>query len=118
MFRSVVELQAAIKRFLAETNADPRPFRWTKDPDKIIAAVKRGHQVLEFYPLALLWQIFSGEQFLGFPRAICVIHRRSAYGGPTMDEDWRIDLERWLEPFLAGLSHPARRRMCPPTLPV
>ena len=47
VFRSVVELQAAIKRFLAETNADPRPFRWTKDPDKIIAAVKRGHQVLD-----------------------------------------------------------------------
>ena len=28
-------------------------------------------------------------------------------------EGWQIDLERWLEPFLAGLSHPARRRMCP-----
>ena len=27
--------------------------------------------------------------------------------------DWREDLERWLEPFLAGLSHPARRAMCP-----
>ncbi len=26
---------------------------------------------------------------------------------------WRDDLKRWLEPFLAGLSHPARRRMCP-----
>jgi transposase len=47
VFRSIIELQAAIKRFLAETNADPRPFRWTKDPDKIIAAVKRGHQVLD-----------------------------------------------------------------------
>jgi transposase len=47
IFRSIVELQAAIKRFLGETNADPRPFRWTKDPDKIIAAVKRGHQVLD-----------------------------------------------------------------------
>ncbi|CAH0356599.1 IS701 family transposase ISNha1 [Sphingobium sp. CECT 9361] len=31
----------------------------------------------------------------------------------VVDEGWRIDLERWLEPFLAGLSHPARRRMCP-----
>jgi len=48
IFRSVTELQAAIKRFLAETNAHPRPFRWTKDPDKIFAAVKRGHQVLDF----------------------------------------------------------------------
>lgn len=27
--------------------------------------------------------------------------------------DWRGDLDRWLEPFLAGLSHPARRAMCP-----
>ena len=42
---SVVDLQAVIKRFPAETNANPWPFRWTKDPDKIIAAVKRGHQV-------------------------------------------------------------------------
>ena len=31
----------------------------------------------------------------------------------AMDENWRTDLERWLEPFLVGLSHPARRRMCP-----
>jgi transposase len=47
VFRSIVELQAAINRFLAETNASPRPFTWTADPDKIIAAVKRGHQVLD-----------------------------------------------------------------------
>lgn len=26
---------------------------------------------------------------------------------------WREDLDRWLQPFLAGLSHPARRAMCP-----
>lgn len=31
VFRSIVELQAAIKHFLAETNADPSPFRWTKE---------------------------------------------------------------------------------------
>jgi len=30
-----------------------------------------------------------------------------------MDAGWLEDLERWLEPFLAGLSHSARRRMCP-----
>jgi SRSO17 transposase len=30
-----------------------------------------------------------------------------------VDTNWRTDLERWLAPFLAGLSHPARRRMCP-----
>jgi SRSO17 transposase len=27
--------------------------------------------------------------------------------------NWQTDLEHWLEPFLARLSHPARRRMCP-----
>jgi transposase len=47
VFRSIVELHAAINRFLAEANDNPKPFRWTKDPDKIIAAVKRGHQVLD-----------------------------------------------------------------------
>jgi len=30
-----------------------------------------------------------------------------------MDVDWQADLDHWLQPFLAGLSHPARRRMCP-----
>ena len=47
VFRSIVELQVAINRFLVEANDHPKPFRWTKDPDKIIAAVKRGHQVLD-----------------------------------------------------------------------
>jgi hypothetical protein len=47
VFRSVVDLQAAINRFVADTNADPKPFTWTANPDKIIAAVKRGHQVLD-----------------------------------------------------------------------
>ena len=40
-------LQTAINRFVAEINAEPKPFVWTADPNKIIAAVKRGHQVLE-----------------------------------------------------------------------
>jgi transposase len=47
VFHSLVSLQAAIKRFLAEANADPRPCHWTKNPDTIIAAVRRGHQVLD-----------------------------------------------------------------------
>ena len=47
VFRSVVDLQAAIRRFLDETNQKPKPFTWTADPDKIIAAVKRGHQALD-----------------------------------------------------------------------
>jgi transposase len=47
VFRSIVELQAAINRFLIETNDNPRPFTWTANPDKIAAAVKRGHHVLD-----------------------------------------------------------------------
>ncbi len=47
VFRSIVDLQAAINRFLTEHNTQPKPFTWTADPDKIIAAVKRGHQTLE-----------------------------------------------------------------------
>ena len=47
VFRSIVDLQAAINRFLAEHNTEPKPFVWTADPDKIIAAVRRGHQSLD-----------------------------------------------------------------------
>jgi transposase len=47
VFRSLVELHAAINRFIEETNRAPRPFTWTADPDKIVAAVRRGHQVLD-----------------------------------------------------------------------
>jgi transposase len=47
VFCSVVELQAAINRFLTDSNSDLRPFRWKKDPHKILAAVKRRHQVLD-----------------------------------------------------------------------
>ena len=47
VFHSIVDLQAAINRFLAETNADPKPFVWTAHPDRVIAAVQRGMQALE-----------------------------------------------------------------------
>jgi hypothetical protein len=47
VFHSLVALQEAINRFVAEANADPRPFRWTKHPDRIIAAARRGHQALD-----------------------------------------------------------------------
>jgi transposase len=45
--RSLVDLQAAISRYLAKHNQNPKPFVWTADPDTIIAAAKRGHQALE-----------------------------------------------------------------------
>src|SRR3546814_18235515 len=44
VFHSVVDLQAAINRFIKEHNEDPRPFIWKADPDEIIAAVRRGHR--------------------------------------------------------------------------
>jgi transposase len=47
VFQSVVDLQAAINRFVAEHNDKPKPFTWTADPNKIIAAVKKGHQALD-----------------------------------------------------------------------
>ena len=47
VFHSLVSLQEAINRYVADANTDPRPFRWTKDPDKIIEAVRRGHQTLD-----------------------------------------------------------------------
>jgi len=47
VFRSVVDLQAAINRYLDEANQDPKPFTWTADPNKIIAAVNRGRQALD-----------------------------------------------------------------------
>jgi transposase len=47
VFLSVVDLQAAINRFVVENNAKPKAFTWTADPDKIIRAVRRGYQVLD-----------------------------------------------------------------------
>src|SRR6267154_1624976 len=47
VFKGIVDLQAAINRYLAETNDNPQPFTWTADPDAIIEKVRRGKQVLE-----------------------------------------------------------------------
>ena len=44
VFHAVVDLQAAINRFIKEHNQQPRPFVWRADPGDIIAAVSRGHQ--------------------------------------------------------------------------
>ena len=47
VFHSIVDLQAAIKRFIAETNHNPKPFVWTADPNRIVDAVQRGKLVIE-----------------------------------------------------------------------
>ncbi|MBV0912520.1 IS630 family transposase [Anianabacter salinae] len=48
VFHSLVDLQAAINRFIKEHNTtEAKPFRWTADPDRIIAARNRGFQTLD-----------------------------------------------------------------------
>jgi len=39
--RSVDELEQAINRFIETHNQAPKPFRWTKSADDILASVKR-----------------------------------------------------------------------------
>ena len=41
VFRSIADLQTAINAYLAEHNADPKPFRWTKSADAIFAKLQR-----------------------------------------------------------------------------
>ena len=38
---SVAQLEADIRNFIDEHNANPKPFRWVKSADEILAAVKR-----------------------------------------------------------------------------
>src|SRR5215212_2635274 len=40
VFRSLVDLQAAINRYLAEHNTNPKPFVWTATPQKIMAKLQ------------------------------------------------------------------------------
>jgi transposase len=47
VFRSVAELQAAILHYIDEANHASKPLRWTAKPRKILAAVKRGREVLD-----------------------------------------------------------------------
>ena len=39
--RSTRELEHAIRHYIDTVNADPRPFRWTKSADDILATIKR-----------------------------------------------------------------------------
>ena len=51
VFRSVVDLQAAINRFIEENNADPKPFIWTANPNKIICRRQPWARSVRFDPL-------------------------------------------------------------------
>ena len=41
VFRSIVDLQAAINAYLDEHNAKPKPFLWTKSAEAILAKLNR-----------------------------------------------------------------------------
>jgi transposase len=47
VFRSIVDLQAAINRYLAEHNRKPKLFVWRATPKRVSAAIERGNQALE-----------------------------------------------------------------------
>ena len=49
VFKGIVDLQAAINRYLAETNENPKPFIWTVDPHVIIEKVRRGRLALNAF---------------------------------------------------------------------
>ncbi|MDH3665153.1 MAG: IS630 family transposase, partial [Alphaproteobacteria bacterium] len=39
--RSTQELEQAIQDYIDTVNDDPKPFRWTKSADDILASIKR-----------------------------------------------------------------------------
>ena len=41
VFHSIVDLQAAINRYLEDHNDDPKPFVWTKSAETIIPTINR-----------------------------------------------------------------------------
>jgi hypothetical protein len=40
-FSSVADLEKAIKAYIEGTNADPKPFPWTKTANDILASIQR-----------------------------------------------------------------------------
>ena len=52
--RSVAELEQAINRFIETHNQAPKPFRWTKSADEILASVKRFCEAtLQVHPIVV-----------------------------------------------------------------
>jgi hypothetical protein len=41
VFRSIADLQAAINAYLADHNANPKPFVWTKSAEAVLAELDR-----------------------------------------------------------------------------
>ena len=58
-FISLIDLQAAIKRYIAEHNDDPRPFVWTKPAKLNLAKINRHAEPTEW--VSALAAIPAGE---------------------------------------------------------
>ncbi len=41
VFTSTADLEAAIQAYIDQTNAEPKPFIWTKSADTILASIGR-----------------------------------------------------------------------------
>jgi hypothetical protein len=70
VFSGIVDLQAAINRFLAETNENPEPFTWTADPDAIIEKVRRGKRALESIHSHVRRSKYQASEFAAFFQAL------------------------------------------------
>jgi len=71
-------------RFLAEHNRDPRPFRWTKSPKKIIAAVKRGNQASDSIHSHVRHFKLQARKFLACPSSCSAWPPLGKAGGTIM----------------------------------
>jgi hypothetical protein len=55
VFRSVQELETAIREYIEVHNEDPTPFVWTKTADQILASIGRyAHRTLAAQPSSLM----------------------------------------------------------------
>src|SRR6202162_846790 len=55
VFRSVKELEAAIREYIALHNENPKPFVWTRTPDQILASIARyAQRTLAAHPARLI----------------------------------------------------------------
>src|SRR5262249_21562809 len=66
VFKGIVDLQAAINRYLDETNQEPKPFAWTADPDAIIEKALRGKQALSAWHGSMRLSFWIAVAVAGF----------------------------------------------------
>ena len=73
--RSTVELEQAITEYIEAVNEDPKPFRWHKSADEILACIKRfcvrpsnsrrlGHNCANFRIRTLIWIDLSNGRMI------------------------------------------------------